>query len=127
MIVTKKIKNLFLILQNPPPSESYKTPYGGNVDMRCQVVSDTGESIRIEWKRENGQRLPPNSIVRDGTLRITSVTTEDAGKYFCEGINSYGVTVFNAPYQLEVIRTLYCVYHNIFHENMRKSLHKTIK
>ncbi|XP_073829721.1 terribly reduced optic lobes isoform X13 [Musca autumnalis] len=76
-----------------PQAKKYQIMEGEDIYITCDVdqmlVPVRGE-IHYNWRREDGQPLPANAIVRNNRLSINSVRKQDEGRYICDSYSANG-------------------------------------
>lgn len=82
------------------PKESQKILEGGTADFHCRAIAGI-PAPEIKWSRQDNRPLDLNTqIIPGGMLRISNVTSSNAGSYVCVAENPVGVT--SATVNLEV-------------------------
>uniref|UniRef100_T1PLQ8 Basement membrane-specific heparan sulfate proteoglycan core protein n=1 Tax=Musca domestica TaxID=7370 RepID=T1PLQ8_MUSDO len=81
--------------ESQPQARQYQIMEGEDIFMTCDVEANLvpvrGE-IHYNWRREDGQPLPPNAMVRSNRLAINNVRQQDGGRYICESYTANGVS-----------------------------------
>jgi len=82
----------------------FSFPIGDILTVNCSAQGD--QTLRVAWSREYAE-LPDHTatIRRDGTLIITQIVPEDAGKYFCIAIGVGGAITVTADMNLIVVES----------------------
>ena len=79
-------------------------PIGDILTVNCSAHGD--QTLRVTWSREYAELPDRRATVRsDGTLIITQLIPEDAGKYFCTASSVGGAIKATADMNVIVVKS----------------------
>ena len=84
--------------------QEFQAPLGGNAELKCFLVGNM-QNVRVQWVRQDGQRLPQGSYERGGILYLRDIMRDNSGAYSCQGVDPSGRVIFSATTNLVVTGT----------------------
>ena len=81
--------------------QEFQAPLGGNAELKCFLVGNM-QNVRVQWVRQDGQRLPQGSYERGGILYLRDIMRDNSGAYSCQGVDPSGRVIFSATTNLVV-------------------------